>query len=218
MARIQAVAEQFRIAMQSSLEATQKELVRVAKTEHARIMTTAPLPASFTRRVDGALGAPEENVRFNGVIHYEYPRLDMVVHAAFLALIDKSPFLSGEYIRGHTLFIDGLAVLNGIPGESGTWFRRWRPGQELVIANFVPYARVIELNRHPRIPNWAVRVPGTDHVYQQAQQIVQRRYGNVARIRFTWRGIIPGANQGVIGGRAGNASAVRYPALVISER
>ncbi len=30
-------------------------------------------------------------------------------------------------------------------------------------------------------------VPGTDHVYAQAQQLVRRTYGSLASIRFTYR-------------------------------
>ena len=214
------VSEQIRIAIQGTRQEIHAAFVSTARREHARVMDTPPKPQTFTRRVDGVLGASEEAVRHNGAIVYTYPRLDIVVQSAFLALIDKSPFLSGEYIRGHTLFVDGLAVLSGkagaAPHASAAWFKNWRPGQEIVIANFVPYARKIELGR------MTMRVPGTDHVYEQAQQIVQRRHGNLASIRYTWHGVIgAGHNAGLTRDRAKNkhrGDDNRWPALVIKEK
>lgn len=209
----------FRIAQQETLAATHRLIVDTAKREHARVMGTPPRPQSFTRTVDGVKGAREEAVKPNGYINYRYPRIDLVIQGAFLALIDKSPFLSGEYIRGHTLFMGGIAVLSGeagmVPNQSASWFQSWRPGTELVIANFVPYSRKIELGK------MNMRVPGTDEVYFRAQQIISRKYGNIANIRFTWRGVVPGHNQGLTRRRKKNkygGDDNRWPALVITEK
>lgn len=207
MAIYRPIALQFNAAIAGTQAEIQKNIVAVAKREHAKVMSTVPIPAIFRRTVDGVANQVEERVKSNGWIRYEYPRLELVVRSAILALIDKSPFLSGQYIRGHRFFVDGIET----PWESD-WMSRWRPGQELAIANFVPYSRKIELGK------MKMRVPGTDHVYEQAQQIVQRKYGNMATIRYTWRGIIPGANRGMVGGREGNQSDIRYPALIITER
>lgn len=183
MARVQATSESFRIATQRTLEATQKLLVKVAKREHNRVLNTDPRPVSFTRIVDGRVGSAEETVKANGVIVYQYPRLEQVVQFAMETLFDLSPVLSGEYRNAHTLFVNGAAASD---------LRGWQPGQEIVITNPLPYARKIESGK------MSMRVSGSDRVYQQALKIVRGRYGNMASVSFTYRGIVGGAqiNQG----------------------
>jgi hypothetical protein len=200
MARIQSTSESFRIATQNTMEGTQKLLVRVAKREHGRIMAADPQPKSFTRFVDGRQGAAEEAVKANGVILYQYPRLDVVAQFAMETLFDLSPVRSGEYRMSHTLFLNGVAVAN---------LAGWNPGDEVSITNLVPYSRKIEVG------NMTMRVPGSSRVYQQARRVIMSRYGNVAGIEFTYRGIASGA---VITGRAGNKADLRFPVLVIRER
>lgn len=219
MARLQPIHEMFNLAIKGTEAQIQKAVSNFAKKEHARVMGTPPKPSNFTQTIDGRLGAPIDSIKFNGVAVFRYARLDIVVRAAFLALIDKSPILTGEYIRGHTLFMDGVAVLSGAPGgipnANASWFQGWRPGMELVIANSVPYSRKIEIG------SMTMSVPGTDHVYEQAQQVLQRRYGNVANIRFTFRGVVGGHNAGLSSARAKNKSRGdnnRFPALVIREK
>ena len=60
-----------------------------------------------------------------------------------------------------------------------------------------------------------MRVPGSDHVYEQAQFLLNQRFGNQAKVRFTYRGLAGGS---VLTGKAHGKSELRYPALVISER
>ncbi len=200
MSRLRATAAQFDIVMQATREATQRVLIEVAKREHGKIMAATPKPSTFRRFVDGVEGVREEAARPFGVIQYDYIRLDAAVQFAMETLFDLSPVLSGDYRMAHTLFVDDVAASN---------LANWRPGSTIVISNFVPYARKIELGK------MKMRVSGTDRVYAQAERIVRRRFGNMARIFFTYRGIVGG---GVVGGKAGNESSIRYPALVISER
>lgn len=190
----------FEIARRATAEATQRALVRTAKRLHGQVMRTDPRPVRFTRFVDGRQGAPEESVRAGGVITYLYPRLDAVVQYAMEVLFDLSPVLSGAYRNSHTLFVGGAAVEN---------LKGWLPDAEIVITNTVPYARKIELGV------MKMRVAGSAKVYAQAAKKVRARFGNVAKIGFTYRGIIGG---GVSSTRAGNKSDLRYPALVITER
>jgi hypothetical protein len=190
----------FAVARQATAEATQRALVRTAKRLHGEVMRTDPRPARFTRTVDGRSGAAEESVKPDGVITYTYPRLDAVVQYAMEVLFDMSPVLSGLYRRSHTLFVAGVAVPD---------LKTWDGESEIVISNTVPYARKIELGI------MKMRVPGSSRVYDMAEREVRARFGNVAQIFYTYRGIIGG---GVASGRAGNKSDLRYPALVIRER
>lgn len=197
MARIQGTSQSFSVAAQNTLEETQKLLVRVAKREHNRVLNTSPRPVSFERFVDGKQGAPEEAVKANGTILYTYPRLEVVAQFALETLFDLSPVLSGEYRKSHTLFLNGTAVPN---------LRDYKSGDEVAISNPVPYARKIEIGK------MTMRVPGTERVYAQAEKIIRRQYGNIARIRFTYRGLM-----GMRFIAKKHKPDLRYPALILSE-
>jgi hypothetical protein len=200
MARYQPIARQFDIARQATAEATKRLLVETAKREHAKVMKTAPRPQAFTRVVDGRRGLPEEAVSAFGRIDYLYPRLEAVAQFAMEKLFEFSPVDSGEYRNSHTLFLNGQSVSN---------LSAWKAGDEVSIANPVPYARKIEVGA------MTMRVPGTDHVYERASRSVKRRYGAVANIRFTFRGVVAGG-----GGRGANRidRDTRQPVLLITER
>ncbi|GAA2888105.1 ribosomal protein S10 [Aminobacter niigataensis] len=197
MARTAGIGQQFRIATQATLEETRKQLVKVAKREHARVMGTDPRPTSFQRFVDGRVGAVEEAVKADGIIHYVYPRLDIVAQFAMETLFDRSPLLSGEYRMAHQLFLNGAAVSN---------LKGWSTGDEVSISNPLPYSRKIEVG------SMTMRVPGTSRVYQETAKIVQGRFGNLASVVFTFRAVVGGAIRG------SKARDLRYPVLVITER
>jgi hypothetical protein len=217
-AKYQAGSTTFRVAAQRTLEQTRKVLVKVAKREHGKVMSDPPIPARFRRFVDGRQGASEETVKGNGVIFYQYPRIEVVAQYALEMLIKYSPVLSGAYRNAHTIYAgDG----------------------EIVITNPLPYSRKIEIG------HMKMRVPGSSQVYEQAVSATNRRYGNIAKALFTWRGIVGGAavNPALAGqtvlqrtivrgengrflsgtrtvrisGGAHNASEVRFPALLIRE-
>lgn len=191
----------FKIAAQGCAEQAKAALVRVAKREHARIMSTDPKPARFTRWVDGRQGAAEETVKPTGVIRYRYHRLEEIVQVAMETLFDLSPVESGEYRMAHTIFVDGVASRN---------LSAWDGQSPVVILNPLPYSRKIEIGK------MKMRVPGTDHVYEQAEIVLRNRFNNQASVVFTFRGYVAGGIAGAKGG--GNKAGNRYPALVITPR
>lgn len=229
MGSIQSVRQQFDVAKQSTLAATQALIAKTAKAKHAEVMQADPRPASFKRIVDGVVGAAEEAVRPDGMIIYDYDRLNVVADFALQTLRDKSPVGGhgdkhpGLYRDSHTLFLNEKPV-----ADLGSY----KTGDEIAIANLTPYSRKIEVG------GMTMTVPGTDHVYQQAQQIVAGRYGNIASVEFTYRGLIglssgsgtfvnPGndptrstarGRSSKTGTKAYNKSDVRFPCLVITER
>lgn len=180
MARIRSISVQFDAAIAAALLQTQADIAAFARREHAKVMKAEPRPTSFRRFVDGREGAAEETVQRFGVIEYHYQRLGEIVQFAMDTLFALSPVLSGDYRRAHTLFVGGVAVSD---------LKTWRPesGEEVYIANPLPYARKIELGK------MKMRVPGTEHVYAQAQQILRRRFGNLAAIKFTFLSVADGA-------------------------
>jgi hypothetical protein len=172
MARIQSLAQQFVIAKRETLEATQRAIVEVARREHEKVLATDPKPGGHRQWVDGKEGAAFENVRADGVIFIVYDRLQAVVNFALETLRAVSPVDSGAYRGAHTLVVNGsvAADLSGLKSGDG----------EIYITNPLPYARKIELGK------MTMRVPGTEKVYAQAEQVVQRRFGNVAAVKFTF--------------------------------
>ncbi|CAN7508815.1 hypothetical protein [Pararhizobium sp. LjRoot238] len=235
MARQDGIAETFRIIKQETIAATKALLVKTAKAEHAKVMAAAPAPSSFVRIVDGRVGATEETAKADGRIVYQYRRMDEVVEFALKTLRDLSPVLSGDYRKGHVMF------LNGLPAADLSTFR---DGDDLMITNYLPYARKIEVGK------MQMRVAGSSKVYQQARRLVMARFGNSVSVEFTYRAVIGGhavdqtkapstgkswwlghdgearAASGVLesavakkhGKTAHNKSDVRFPCLVIRER
>lgn len=199
MARVQSGSNSFTIAAQKTIAETQKLLVKVAKREHAKVMNTAPRPVAFKQFVDGRANAPIEAVKPNGVILIQYPRLDLVAQFAMETLHRLSPVgppEGGHYRDSHTLFLNGAAVSN---------LKGYKSGDEVTISNPIPYSRKIEIGM------MKMRVPGTEQVYQRSVSIVNRRYGNLARVVFSYRGFVGGAI-------ARGSAAVRYPVMILSER
>ena len=179
MARLRSIGLQFDAEIVRAVAASSKDLAAFAKREHGKIMRADPRPSSFRRFVDGREGAPEEAVKPFGVIEYHYQRLSEVVQFAMETLFDLSPVLSGRYRHSHTIFVNGVAVSD---------LKSWKPTDgEIYIVNPLPYARKIELGKQK------MRVPGSDKVYQQAAQIVKRRFGNIAAVKFTYRPVSDGS-------------------------
>lgn len=201
MSRFQPVSQQFRVAIQATLEQTRQALISTARREHEKIMATEPRPSSHYRIIDGVRDAPLEGIRGDGIAIFRYPRIEQVVQFAMEVLFDLSPVDSGDYRRAHTIFVNGREVAN---------LARYKQGDDIAITNYLPYARKIEVGK------LQMRIPGTDRVYQQARRKVMERWGNVAEVQFTFRGIVAGyqVNQA----KAHNRSNLRFPVLLIKER
>lgn len=164
--------------------------LREAQQQNERVLGHVPTHRTF---VDGAEGKPLESVRPDGRIVFEFEiRSDI---ATFIAAELKrlSPVLTGAYLRGQKVFADGREV---VPGEAMPL------AAVLTFLATVPYSRKIEAGR------MRMRVPGTSQVYQQAAKAAQRRFGNLASIRFTYAA--------TAGGKAARAS--RNPAIVVTMR
>ena len=215
MARVVVSTSGFDDLISATVEEVRQAVIATAKAENAKVQASDPVPERTLRYVDGVAGAPEDAVKANGVIVYDYPRFDLVTQFARRTLISLSPVKTGAYRDHHQLY------LNGDPVET---LADWRPGSTVMIANPAPYARKIEIGA------MKMRVPGTDHVYRQASVIVRREYGELLACRFSFVGLEAveferdrrGAHSVldagfVVTGRRGNAGAIRYPALIFSE-
>lgn len=190
---------------------TQQQVAAKAKLLHQDIMGAPPQPLGFVRHVDGKKNAPEESVKPGGVIVYDYNRLDQVAEAALDTLRQLSPADSGDYARSH------MILLNGTPVDS---LKGWKSGDTITISNPLPYTRKIELGRK------GYRAHG--NVYEKAERILARRFGNQASIYFAYRQAPPGdihswastsklSHQGHASGNTRQEWLTRQPTLVIRE-
>lgn len=175
----QSPASQFDAAIKAAIGMTQKDVAAFAKAEHAKVMRADPKPLNYVRHVDGR-EAPEEAVKPGGVIVYDYNRLDRIAEVALDLLRKASPVKSGDYVRGHTLY------LNLTPVET---LKSWKPGDEVSITNTVPYARVIEVGKRG---GTVVKFSMPPHVYEKVARALMRQYREMADIQFSYRAVLGG--------------------------
>lgn len=174
-----------------------REQISEAKETNRSILGRAPRSKTF---VDGREGAALESVKPDGVIVTEFELVNDVLRWVADQLEMHSPVGSGRdphpglYKKSHTLFADGQEVSVGAVLPAA---------EEFVFINLVPYARKIELGSSSQAP---------DGVYQAVAILAQRRFGNIARISFGYRTAISGS---FVGGRLGNKSENRNPAIIV---
>ena len=121
-------------------------------------------------------------------------------------LVKNSPYVSGAYVRGHTLFADGteVAVGGAIPSAS-----------EYSFTNLVPYSRKIEIGKSRSGRDFVVQVE--PRIYERVARAARTRFGNVVKIEYTFRGIVGGYQiRGGTWGREHNRPSVRCPTIVVT--
>lgn len=146
------------------------EVIDEALVHNTRVLGHAP---PYTVAVDGRVGAPLKSVQPEGVIAAEFEVVSNVLVWIDEQLQIHSPVKTGRYKKSHILFIDGV--------ESGPLVVAGFDSAEFV--NSQPYARKIERGLSPQAP---------DGVYQAVAVLAQRRFGNIARITFSYRAIFGG--------------------------
>lgn len=108
---------------------------------------------------------------------FRYLAMQDIVDFALETLRARSPVGSvgdehpGLYRDSHTVFLNGHVVANGDVGA-------FKAGDQIDIANPVPYSRKIEAGRGQ------MSVPG--HIYEEAALLIAGRYGNRAAVKFTF--------------------------------
>lgn len=127
----------------SSPEQFVKLHARYAKKVLAAHLATLPEKPEVDRYVDGRKGAPEESVKFGGVIRYEFLRLGSVAHMALDLARQLSPVGPGRTSKDKTkahyrdawfLMVDGKEVDRVPPGA-----------REIILTNDMPYHRKLEM-------------------------------------------------------------------------
>lgn len=171
-----------------------REQIDEAKATNKRVLGRVP---PLTISVDGRQGALLESVKPDGTIFGEFELVTDALSWISDMLTVHSPQRSGRYIASHTLFADGVEIepYGNVP-----------VAEEYVFMSTVPYARKIERGSSSQAP---------EGVYQVVAVLARRRFGNVARISYGFRTALGGS---IIGGRAGDRSSQRNPAIIVSLR
>lgn len=155
-----ALRDQFAAVRKNTQAQLGARILMIAEAANAAIMALPPQPHGYVRTIFP-----------NNLIVYEYQRSDLVIEFALDVLRSLSPRLSGAYQEAHTVYVNGVAVQAPYQFSST---------DSVMIANPEPYAREIEVG------HMKMRVPGTDHVYQQAQRVVNRAYGDQVLVEFNY--------------------------------
>jgi len=201
--RVQPIARDLELMMKDGLgdkarsamlAAFAAETIEEASAQNKQVLGVVPPHEIF---VDGREGAPLASVKPDGVIRAEYQLVNEALAWISTQLQLHSPVLSGRYAKSHELFADGVDTEN--PNLAP-------PAEEYVFINIQPYARKIERGQSSQAP---------DGVYQAVATLARRRFGNVAKIDFSYRTAIGGA---IIGGRKGDRASERNPAIIVRLR
>jgi hypothetical protein len=187
-----------------------REKIDEARAANRRALGKEPPHEVF---VDGRRGASLESVRPDGVIVAEFDLISDLLGFVSELLWMHSPVKSGRYRRSHRIFADGAEVgvvadnTRALAAPGGRWTSRIRDAREWVFVSVVPYARRIERG-------WSRQAP--DGVYQAVAALARRRYGNIAKVQFTYRGVTGlYESAGERGARPARAN-LRQPAIVIT--
>lgn len=159
------------------------EQIEEAKKIDAGILGQVP---RYTVSVDGQVGAALTSVKPDGVIVAEFNVLIDALAWIEDQLIKHSPVGSGRdphpglYQRSHALFADGQEINVGdkIPDA-----------EEYVFINDQPYARKIEGGPG----KVAISPQAPEGVYQVVAHLAASRFGDVAKITFTFQAFIGGS-------------------------
>lgn len=202
--RIKPFEKSFQLVLDRSLsrEARSQRVAAFARKEiaaidqqNARALGSVP-PRTVT--VDGRNGAPLESVNPDrGIIIAEWSLVGDVLQWIFATLRARSPRVSGAYLKGHTVYADGVECDPTHPLLAS----------EYTFLNLVPYARKIEIGKTKKGRAFVIQVP--NRIYERTADDAKAKFGNVAKIRFTY--------QAAIGGRiARRNQSDRVPAIVVT--
>lgn len=179
---------------------TARRGLRESQEKNRAALGTVPPHDTF---VDGRRTEALETVNPDrGTILFVFRLQNDVVDWVWEQLVKHSPVLTGRYRQSHRLFADGVEVDRPDPTKVA---------EEWVFLSDVPYARKIERGLSDQAP---------DGVYEAVATLASRRFGNIARVRFTYREAVTIALDPRLRGKERSATQRnrRQPAIVITMR
>ncbi len=143
-------------------------LIKTAKAGHQRILTDAAsrgLYPAWEAYANNPGNSDLESVVLPGPIVYNYRYLSDLVGFALSELRKQSPFVSGDYKDGHTLYVNDQPVADGVLPKD------IKSGDRIFIANPLPYARKIEIGRTESGREFVINPP--NRLYFRVGEMVQ---------------------------------------------
>lgn len=181
-------------------------LIRTARNGHKKIMDDARgrgLSPSWDAYANTPGNKDLASVKLPGPIVYNYRYLTDVIQFALDELRRQSPVQSGDYVRSHTLYVNGAPV-DVIP-------KTLNAGDRLFISNPVPYARKLEIGKTKAGRAFVVQVP--NRIYERVTDLVKARVRGAAKVRFGYASLGASARDRRNPGR--RLSDGRAPAIFI---
>ena len=192
VARIEPISRDIQAIIRESLSPAAKsrvlaqfarETINEASDINRRALGKVPPYETF---VDGRRSEALDRVRPDGVIVAEFDLISDLLGFVSEQLWVHSPVRTGRYRKSHRIFADGALVgevannTRALAAPGGRWTSGSIDAREWVFVSVVPYARRIERG-------WSRQAP--DGVYQAVAALARRRFGNVAKVQFTYRGV-----------------------------
>ncbi|MCP1832838.1 hypothetical protein [Bradyrhizobium sp. USDA 4545] len=152
-------------------------LLKTARDGHASIMANAAaqgLVPSWTAYANTPGNSDLDSVRLPGPIVYNYRYLSDLVAFAMEELERNSPRVSGEYVRNHTLYVNGAAV-SALPSTISA-------SDKIYIANPVPYSRKLEVGKRENGEPFVVQVE--PRIYARTFEAVSAQAKGRAKVSY----------------------------------
>lgn len=128
--------------------------------------------------VDRRAEAPLESVSPNGNITFQFDLIAPMLTWIHQRLRANSPVKTGRYRDSHVVFADGVEIDPEAAPPAA---------EQFVITNIQPYARRIEIGGSK------FTVGSSSGVYQHTAAMAASRFGNVAKITFSYRAVEGGS-------------------------
>lgn len=163
-------AEKQMIAAMKKQARAEKE--RVLATQRQRSGGIEPLLAQF---VDGREDPSLQTVQADSTIVLQWHYLPEVAKRTFIALVERSPRESGDYIEGLITFLDGVPnSLDAITINT----------QEVQIVASVAYARRLEVGKDAHGEPWVKQV--APHIVEETAIVAKRKFGELAKVTYNY--------------------------------
>jgi hypothetical protein len=215
------------LAEEAAIEALQQQTIaarqEVVAKESARSGGIAPLGRQV---IDGVPDAPLSAITPNSVIVLLWNYMPEIATRTYEALVQRSPRLTGRYIEGLLIFVDGQpGFLNEIDVDT----------QEVRFVASVPYARRLEVGKTESGRAFVRQV--APHIVEETAIVAKSKFGDLANLTYSYvdlsdafalsaRGMVPrhfekgrwryNSSPRI---RHGMLEAhVRYPAILITNR
>lgn len=166
--------------------------IEEAKATNRSIFGAVP---PYTVTVDGNQNASLDSVNPDGgTVIVEFELVGEVLQWIAETLVERSPVISGDYKRGHTLYADSVEIdpFGAVP-----------QAEQYVFTNSVPYTRKIEIGKTKSGRDFVIQV--ANRIYERTAEDAKAKFGNQAKIRFAYQSLQGGA----VGKWAASPSAQR---------